>query len=163
MAKGYWISAYREIRDPAKLAAYAELAAPAVKANGGRFLARKRGLPDSARKYAPTRLSNAATISSGFFCSIAPAALGIHDPTMAAMSVICQAATMRIDAVLRVCKVAFVTTSLLPALSLPPLPCSIIGSLTGYTHTGLPVSCSGSSPISAILVSSAAVRRLTTS
>ena len=40
MAKGYWISAYREIRDPAKLAAYAELAAPAVKANGGRFLVR---------------------------------------------------------------------------------------------------------------------------
>ena len=40
MAKGYWISAYREIKDPAKLAAYAELAAPAVKANGGNFLVR---------------------------------------------------------------------------------------------------------------------------
>ena len=40
MAKGYWISAYREINDPAKLAAYAELAAPAVKASGGNFLVR---------------------------------------------------------------------------------------------------------------------------
>lgn len=40
MAKGYWISAYREIKDSTKLAAYAELAAPAVLANGGRFLAR---------------------------------------------------------------------------------------------------------------------------
>ena len=40
MAKGYWISAYREINDPAKLAAYAELAAPEVKANGGNFLVR---------------------------------------------------------------------------------------------------------------------------
>lgn len=40
MAKGYWISAYREIKDPTKLAAYAELAAPAVKANGGQFLVR---------------------------------------------------------------------------------------------------------------------------
>ena len=40
MAKGYWISAYREINDPAKLAAYAELAAPAVKSNGGNFLVR---------------------------------------------------------------------------------------------------------------------------
>lgn len=40
MPKGYWISAYREIKDPAKLAAYAELAGPAVKAHGGRFLVR---------------------------------------------------------------------------------------------------------------------------
>ena len=40
MAKGYWISAYREIMDQTKLAAYAELAAPAVMANGGHFLVR---------------------------------------------------------------------------------------------------------------------------
>mgnify|MGYP002172718266 FL=1 len=40
MAKGYWISAYREINDPAKLAAYADFTAPAVKANGGNFLVR---------------------------------------------------------------------------------------------------------------------------
>ncbi|HTC53170.1 MAG TPA: DUF1330 domain-containing protein [Steroidobacteraceae bacterium] len=47
MAKGYWISAYRAIRDEAALAAYAKLAAPALQAAGGRFLA--RGLP--ARVY----------------------------------------------------------------------------------------------------------------
>ena len=40
MANGYWISAYREIKNTEKLAAYAELAGPAVKANGGNFLVR---------------------------------------------------------------------------------------------------------------------------
>jgi uncharacterized protein (DUF1330 family) len=40
MAKAYWISCYREIIDPAKLAAYAKLAGPAIEAGGGRFLAR---------------------------------------------------------------------------------------------------------------------------
>ena len=47
MAKAYWISAYRSIRDPDALAAYAKLAGPALQARGGRFLA--RGLP--ARVY----------------------------------------------------------------------------------------------------------------
>jgi uncharacterized protein (DUF1330 family) len=40
MPKAYWISAYRAIKDPDKLAAYAKLAAPALTGNGGRFLAR---------------------------------------------------------------------------------------------------------------------------
>jgi uncharacterized protein (DUF1330 family) len=40
MAKAYWISFYREVLDPAKLAAYAQLALPAIQAGGGRFLAR---------------------------------------------------------------------------------------------------------------------------
>ncbi|HEY8507339.1 MAG TPA: DUF1330 domain-containing protein [Steroidobacteraceae bacterium] len=40
MAKAYWISCYREITDPAKLAAYAQLAGPAIEGGGGRFLAR---------------------------------------------------------------------------------------------------------------------------
>ncbi|MFK0173928.1 DUF1330 domain-containing protein [Streptomyces sp. NPDC090306] len=40
MAKGYWVSAYRIISDPEKLAAYSELAGPAVQAGGGRMLAR---------------------------------------------------------------------------------------------------------------------------
>ena len=43
MAKAYWISCYREIIDPNKLAAYAKLAGPALEAAGGRVLA--RGLP----------------------------------------------------------------------------------------------------------------------
>ncbi len=47
MAKAYWISAYRSIRDQDALAAYAKLAGPALEAAGGRFLA--RGLP--ARVY----------------------------------------------------------------------------------------------------------------
>jgi uncharacterized protein (DUF1330 family) len=40
MAKAYWITCYRAISDPAKLAAYAKLAGPAIEAGGGRFLAR---------------------------------------------------------------------------------------------------------------------------
>ena len=40
MAKGYWISAYRAVSDPAKLAKYAALAGPAITAGGGKFLTR---------------------------------------------------------------------------------------------------------------------------
>jgi uncharacterized protein (DUF1330 family) len=40
MAKGYWVTAYRSISDPEKLAAYAKLAPPAIAAFGGRYLAR---------------------------------------------------------------------------------------------------------------------------
>ena len=47
MAKAYWISAYRSVRDEEALAAYAQLAGPALREAGGRFLA--RGLP--ARVY----------------------------------------------------------------------------------------------------------------
>lgn len=43
MAKAYWISAYRKIRDENALAAYAKLAGPALQAAGGCFLA--RGMP----------------------------------------------------------------------------------------------------------------------
>ncbi|MGE4046804.1 MAG: DUF1330 domain-containing protein [Acetobacteraceae bacterium] len=40
MAKAYWISVYRSVSNPDKLAAYAKLAGPAITAGGGRFLAR---------------------------------------------------------------------------------------------------------------------------
>ena len=40
MAKAYWISAYHSISDADALAAYGRLAAPAIQAAGGRFLAR---------------------------------------------------------------------------------------------------------------------------
>ena len=40
MPKAYWISTYRAVRNPDKLAAYAKLAGPAITAGGGRFLAR---------------------------------------------------------------------------------------------------------------------------
>ncbi|TAK44766.1 MAG: DUF1330 domain-containing protein [Betaproteobacteria bacterium] len=44
MAKAYWISCYRSIRNPGAVAAYAKLAGPALKAAGGRPLA--RGTPE---------------------------------------------------------------------------------------------------------------------
>jgi uncharacterized protein (DUF1330 family) len=40
----YWISIYQEILDEAKVAAYAELAGPALRGAGGTFVA--RGLPE---------------------------------------------------------------------------------------------------------------------
>ena len=40
MPKGYMISAHRKEADPVKRAAYLELAAPALEAAGGRFLAK---------------------------------------------------------------------------------------------------------------------------
>jgi uncharacterized protein (DUF1330 family) len=42
----YWVNTFREIRDQDKLAAYIELAGPAMRAHGGRFLA--RGEPAAA-------------------------------------------------------------------------------------------------------------------
>jgi len=40
MAKAYWVATYRSISNPDALAEYAKLAAPAIAAGGGRFLAR---------------------------------------------------------------------------------------------------------------------------
>jgi uncharacterized protein (DUF1330 family) len=40
MPKGYWITCYRSISNPAALAAYAELAGPSIAPFGGRYLAR---------------------------------------------------------------------------------------------------------------------------
>jgi uncharacterized protein (DUF1330 family) len=40
MPKAYWITFYREIKDPEKLAAYAKLAAPATTPFGAKYLAR---------------------------------------------------------------------------------------------------------------------------
>jgi len=40
MPKGYWITLYREVKDPDKLAAYAKLAGPAVAPFGARYLCR---------------------------------------------------------------------------------------------------------------------------
>lgn len=36
----YWICVYKSVHDPAKVAAYAELAGPAIREAGGRFLVR---------------------------------------------------------------------------------------------------------------------------
>jgi uncharacterized protein (DUF1330 family) len=43
MAKGYWITFYRSVSNPAALAEYARLAGPAIQTGGGRFVA--RGMP----------------------------------------------------------------------------------------------------------------------
>ena len=40
MPKAYWVTSYRSISDPQKLAAYAKLAPPATAPFGGRYLAR---------------------------------------------------------------------------------------------------------------------------
>jgi uncharacterized protein (DUF1330 family) len=47
LAKAYWIAAYRLVKDPEALAAYAKLGGPALQKLGGRILA--RGIP--ARVY----------------------------------------------------------------------------------------------------------------
>lgn len=40
MAKGIWVATYKAVKDEAKLGEYAKLAAPAISAGGGKFLAR---------------------------------------------------------------------------------------------------------------------------
>ncbi len=40
MAKAYWVTVYHAIRDEKALTEYAKLAAPAIAAGGGKFLAR---------------------------------------------------------------------------------------------------------------------------
>jgi len=40
MPKAYWIANYRSVSNPAAVSAYAELSGPALKAAGGRIIAR---------------------------------------------------------------------------------------------------------------------------
>jgi len=46
VGKAYWINTFRSVGDADRLARYIELAGPAMRAGGGRFLA--RGTPDAA-------------------------------------------------------------------------------------------------------------------
>jgi len=46
MAKAYWVTTYRSIKNPDAMAAYAKLAGPAVAASGGKFII--RGMPVEA-------------------------------------------------------------------------------------------------------------------
>jgi uncharacterized protein (DUF1330 family) len=41
MPRGYWVTFYRSVSNPAALAEYGALAGPAIEAGGGRFLARE--------------------------------------------------------------------------------------------------------------------------
>lgn len=58
MPKAYWLSCYREVTDPDKLAAYAKLAGPAIEGGGGRFLARSV----AARAYEDGRVDRTVII-----------------------------------------------------------------------------------------------------
>ena len=58
MAKAYWITCYRQISDPGKLAAYAKLAGPSIEAGGGRFLVRGT----AARAYEAGRVERTVVI-----------------------------------------------------------------------------------------------------
>ena len=71
MAHAYWISCYRSITDPDRLAAYAKLAVPAIEAGGGRFLARAT----ASRAYEDGRLERTVLID---FDSVAKA-VAVHD------------------------------------------------------------------------------------
>jgi uncharacterized protein (DUF1330 family) len=71
VAKAYWIACYREISDPAKLAAYAKLAGPAIEAGGGRFLARSL----AAKAYEDGKLDRTVLIE---FDSVEQA-IALHD------------------------------------------------------------------------------------
>ncbi|MCC7122485.1 MAG: DUF1330 domain-containing protein [Gammaproteobacteria bacterium] len=71
MPKAYWITAYHAIHDEQKLAAYAQLAGPAIGAGGGRFLA--RGV--AAKAYEAGTLQRTVVIE---FDSLA-AAVACHD------------------------------------------------------------------------------------
>jgi len=71
MAKAYWIACYHKITDPTKLSNYAKLAAPAIEAGGGRFLA--RGM--AAKAYEQGKLERTVLIE---FDSVEQAA-AVHD------------------------------------------------------------------------------------
>ena len=71
MTKAYWIACYRQISDPAKLAAYAKLAGPAIQEGGGRFLA--RGV--AAKAYEDGKLDRTVLIK---FDSVEQA-VAVHD------------------------------------------------------------------------------------
>lgn len=40
MSKGYWVTCYRFVSDPAALARYAQVAGPLIESKGGRIIAR---------------------------------------------------------------------------------------------------------------------------
>lgn len=71
MPKAYWISCYREVSDPDKLAAYARLAGPAIESGGGRILARTT----AARAYEDGKLDRTVVIE---FDSVEHA-VAVHD------------------------------------------------------------------------------------
>jgi uncharacterized protein (DUF1330 family) len=73
MAKGFWITVYRSVKDPARLAEYSALAVPALEAEGGRILA--RGV--AARTFEGTRNERTVVVE---FESVARAVAAYESP-----------------------------------------------------------------------------------
>jgi uncharacterized protein (DUF1330 family) len=71
MPKAYWISCYRQVSDPARLSAYAQLAGPAIEGGGGRFLARS----SAVKAYEDGRMDRTVIIE---FDSVEQA-IAVHD------------------------------------------------------------------------------------
>lgn len=71
MPKAYWISCYRQVSDPARLTAYAQLAGPAIEGGGGRFLARS----SAVKAYEDGKLDRTVIIE---FDSVEQA-MAVHD------------------------------------------------------------------------------------
>jgi len=71
MPKAYWISCYRQVSDPARLTAYAQLAGPAIEGGGGRFLARS----SAVKAYEDGKLDRTVIIE---FDSVEQA-IAVHD------------------------------------------------------------------------------------
>ena len=67
----YWITVYKEILDNAKVAAYAELAGPAIRSAGGTFIV--RGLPEQTYESGETTRTVVIQFDS------VQAALAAHD------------------------------------------------------------------------------------
>jgi len=88
MAKAYWIACYREISDPARLAAYARIALPAIEAGGGRFLA--RGV--AAKAYEDGKLDRTVLIE---FDSVDQAVATHDSPAYRAALAVLQGAAVR--------------------------------------------------------------------
>jgi uncharacterized protein (DUF1330 family) len=88
MAKAYWIACYREISDPARLAAYAKIALPAIEAGGGRILA--RGV--AAKAYEDGKLDRTVLIE---FDSVDQAVATYDSPAYRAALAVLQDAAVR--------------------------------------------------------------------
>ena len=71
MARGYWITIYRKVNDPARLEAYRKLAGPVMQASGGRPLVRG----DPAKTYEAGLDQRVVVIE---FDSVAQA-IAVHD------------------------------------------------------------------------------------
>ena len=88
MAKAYWIACYREISDPARLAAYAKIALPAIEAGGDRILA--RGV--AAKAYEDGKLDRTVLIE---FDSVDQAVATYDSPAYRAALAVLQDAAVR--------------------------------------------------------------------